>query len=104
MRLPDQEQGEGLAIRPGGREVLLSSEGAGSDVLALPLSRRIAVRTAPREKPSPSATATEGEPVAEQPDAAASADRGVDPWAVAALAAVTLAAALGVRAWFRRRP
>jgi len=107
MRLPDQDQGEGLAMEPSGRSVLLSTEGSGSDVLQLPLTSQIIDRVAPAE-PSPASASSAPSPdvaTAGQPSALedpAESD-GNSVWEVVALAAVTLAVALGVRAWFRRR-
>lgn len=60
MDLPSQRQGEGLAMLPSGREVLLSSEGDHSAVLSVPLSRRMqAVMREPekaRERQGPDPT------------------------------------------------
>ena len=41
MELPRQQQGEGLAMLPSGRRVLVSSEGAHTDMWSVPLSHRI---------------------------------------------------------------
>ncbi|WP_139977737.1 WD40 repeat domain-containing protein [Nocardioides litoris] len=55
LGLPDQQQGEGVAVDPAGA-VLLSSEGARSEVLRLRLPPRVAAAVAP--EPEPTATAT----------------------------------------------
>jgi hypothetical protein len=105
MALPDQNQGEGLAMTASGKDVLVSTEGAGSDVLAVALTQEVLERVAPPSpspSPSPSPdTAAVGRPLEADEATHSSDDRSA--WEVAALAAVTLAAALGVRAWFRRR-
>ena len=105
MQLPEQNQGEGLAMEASGTAVLVSTEGALSDVLHVPLPQEIVDRVgppSPTAEPSPTAdVASAGEPVTSEDDEPASDSTSV--WEVAALAAVTLAAALGVRAWFRRR-
>jgi hypothetical protein len=41
MELPRQQQGEALAMLPSGRRVLVSSEGAHTPVLSVPLSRKM---------------------------------------------------------------
>ena len=102
MRLPDQDQGEGLAMRPDGDSVLLSTEGARSDVLELPLTKAIRDRVAPAEpaRPDPS---TPAEPAGPDPSTPVEPARP-DPWTVAAITLpVALAAGLGVRALLRRR-
>ncbi|HET6560821.1 MAG TPA: hypothetical protein VFG72_03020 [Marmoricola sp.] len=45
--LPDQPQGEGLAMLPSGRQVLVSTEGANTDVLSVPLGRKLLAALAP---------------------------------------------------------
>lgn len=103
MPLPDQPQGEGLAVSPTGDTVLVSTEGRGTRVLSVPLSRRLRAVLAPAPDPS-------GEPPSAEPVPAAGAqegdgeagdvERGVTLFV---LVTVTLAAALGVRALFRGR-
>ena len=54
--LPDQQQGEGIAVTPDG-EVLLSSEGQGAEVLQVPVPPRIErAMAAPTETPTTAAT------------------------------------------------
>jgi hypothetical protein len=53
FELPDQPQGEGIAVRPGGRTVLISSEGVGQPVQVVPVPRRILREMAPREPAAP---------------------------------------------------
>lgn len=64
MALPDQEQGEGLALVEGSPWVLVSTEGAGSAVEAVALSREITRLTRPpRNPPEPrQPAAVEDEP------------------------------------------
>jgi hypothetical protein len=96
MQLPEQDQGEGLAMSPGGRSVLVSTEGAGSDVLTVPLTRAITDRVAP-------AASLSASPPEEQVVSVEEELHLTPMWEVAAFAAVTLAVALGIRALFRRR-
>lgn len=96
MRLPSQKQGEGLAMEPSGREVLLSSEGAGTDVLRLPLSKGVLAQTAPPEKSTSSRSASLPAPVSGS-DATDSGRR----WMLGIAGA--LLAASGVVLWARRR-
>ena len=104
MKLPDQQQGEGLAMEPSGHEVLLSSEGAGTDVLRLPLSKGILARTAPPEPEVSASGSLDAGASGRQASSSESSEPHPTPWwQAAALAAVTLAAALAVRALFRRR-
>lgn len=59
FELPKQKQGEGIAYAPGGKSLLLSSEGAGSSVLRLKLSDVVKGSTAsasPGRTPTPSST------------------------------------------------
>jgi hypothetical protein len=103
--LPDQQQGEGLALDPGGRAVLLSSEGTRPPVLRFALPddmREVAATRAPTPTPSPSSVPSS---VARRPDADPALLRtGVlVGGSVVGLAAVgALAAALGVRRRARR--
>jgi hypothetical protein len=90
--LPDQQQGEGLAMSTSGRAVLVSTEGANSDVLTVPLGRKVLDAAAPAETaddaaPAPSAVAS-AEPPDDGPSTAQVA--GVSAAGVAAAAAVLL--------------
>lgn len=95
MRLPEQKQGEGLAMEPSGREVLLSSEGAGTDVLRLPLSSGVLAATAPPQPQEASGPETR---LPNPRPPAASPDRG---WMLGVAGA--LLAASGALLWVRRR-
>ncbi len=104
MPLPNQNQGEGLAMTGSGHDVLVSTEGARSDVLRVALTPGILDLVAPPSpSPSPSATASEAGPAEESSTGHGTVSDDGSTWEVVALAAVTLAVALGVRAWFRRR-
>ena len=104
MPLPDQNQGEGLAMTESGRSVLISTEGAGSDVLDVPLTKEILARIA---EPTPAASPA-AEPSA-SPSPSASPPDDVTPsgdgnrWQVAGLAAGTLAVAGAAVILLRRR-
>ncbi len=92
--LPRQPQGEGLAIAPDG-DLWLTSEGAGSDVLAVPIPPRVERAMAdPRETDAAAETETDAAP---EPEAAApdSLREGAAPWIVAGL--------LGLMVLARRR-
>lgn len=52
MPLPDQQQGEGLAVEPDGRRVLVSSEGGHSAVLSVPLSEELQATLEPVAEPA----------------------------------------------------
>lgn len=85
--LPDQMQGEGIAVDPDG-VVLVSTEGARSDVLRVRLPGRIAraVAPPPPPEPKPSATASVApDPDGTTPDLTASEpapERSPWPWLV----------------------
>jgi hypothetical protein len=98
MTLPDQPQGEGLAMTDSGRDVLLSTEGAGSEVLNLPLSKGIVDRVAPAE-PSPSPAPAVDYSESASPEEAE--DGGV--WRIAALGGFILVGGLVARRWAQRR-
>jgi hypothetical protein len=97
MRLPDQDQGEGLAVGPEGDSVLLSTEGARTEVLALPLSEAILDRVAAAEPARPDPP-TPAEPARPAP----SSDKG-DVGQVIVVAGGTVILVGGVVLWLRRR-
>jgi hypothetical protein len=83
LQLPDQEQGEGLAVEPDGTTLLLSSEGLHSPVLRVALP---ALSDAPGPTPSPTASPTasaSGSPrthEAATPSGTTGSHRPVWPW------------------------
>jgi hypothetical protein len=84
LRLPDQEQGEGLAVEPDGT-LLLSSEGLHSPVLrvTLPaLSDAVGPTASPTPSPSPAGSAgpSPGSQGASTPSRAGESERPVWPW------------------------
>jgi MYXO-CTERM domain-containing protein len=95
--LPDQQQGEGLAMLPSAREVLISTEGENSDVLMVPLSRELRDAVALPERAEGAAPAS-AEPSVQPPDDGPGTGQvvGVTAGGVAAAAAVLLL-------WWRRR-
>ena len=99
MPLPDQDQGEGVAMTASARSVLISTEGKGTEVLDVPLTKEILARVA--ESPSPPA-APQADPPVPEVDTATSSD-GPDRWKALGLAAVTLGVAAGAIVWLRRR-
>ncbi|MEN8672815.1 hypothetical protein [Nocardioides sp.] len=117
--LPDQEQGEGIAVDASGA-VFVSSEGAGSEVLRVPLPRDVRRVVAPSE-PDPSVTASPGGDRGTGPDSEAAGDDDLRPppepgaqwpWIVAGLVLLLLVALLttlavllvvGARRVLRRR-
>lgn len=107
LELPDQQQGEGIAVTDDGR-VLVSTEGQFTDVLEVALPDDVARAVAPEPSPEPSAAAAPpGQP--EQPEAEP-VDRAQDEslrtvplaWLLGALTAVVLATLLLARAVRRR--
>jgi hypothetical protein len=86
--LPDQQQGEGLAMLPSGREVLVSTEGANSDVLTVSLGGKLLDAAAPPEKASLAADTVE--PSVQQPDDGPSTGQVVGVTAVGAAAVVAV--------------
>lgn len=99
--LPDQQQGEGIAVTPDG-EVLLSSEGQGAEVLQVRVPPRIERAMAePTETPTTAATPPppEGGTVA-QDVLTAPTDRDAWPWLVGGVVGLL---ALGVL-WRSLRP
>ena len=107
--LPDQQQGEGLAIGRGGRggRVLLSTEGVGTDVLQVRLPARLTAEPTPSASPtvseSPSASPTSDQPREDEPRRERQR-MWSDPLAAAArvLMGVVLLGALGLT-WWRLR-
>ena len=99
MPLPDQPQGEGLAMAPSGEQVLVSTEGRGSKVLAIRLSDELLEAVAPDE----AGDAPDGPDTPAVAAPAAQQEERYGAGSVVALSVVVLAAALGVRALFRLR-
>ena len=97
MALPDQKQGEGLAMTGAGRAVLVSTEGEGSEVLEVPLSRAILTRVA---EPAPSPSASPTPPTGSDPGEPLRED---DLPALLGLGGGALVVAGGVLLWRRRR-
>jgi hypothetical protein len=95
MRLPDQRQGEGLAMAPTGDRVLVSTEGAGSKVLTVRLGADILTAVAQPAVAEPVVPGSADSEPAREPGPAES---GYSGQTVAALGA-----AFGVRAIFRAR-
>lgn len=95
--LPNQPQGEGLSVRPSGDRVTVSSEGAGQPVYDVRIPPRL--RDAMRPSAA-SASATAGVPREGRGDGSGLSTP--DMVGVAGLAAVVLAAGLGIRAALRR--
>jgi hypothetical protein len=102
-KLPAQHQGEGLAMLSTGREVLISSEGANSDVLSVPLSGAMLEAAAQSEPTGGSAPAPTTEPPVPP---SGEADGGPGTGMVVGVTAAGLAMAGAVAAallWRRRR-
>ena len=78
FELPDQPQGEGIAVRRGGRSLLISSEGVGEPVQVVPIPRRILAEIGPR----PAATATPSRDGADEAGRGIRAvtEKGAVPW------------------------
>ncbi|MBM7785299.1 hypothetical protein [Tenggerimyces flavus] len=90
IALPTQKQGESLAVSSDGKQILVGSEGEGSQVFAVSLAAVAKPTPKPTPKPSASATAKPG----------AAADKGADksllagvPWWVPVLVLVVALAA-----------
>ena len=67
LDLPDQDQGEGIAVTPDGR-VLVSTEGQFTDVLEVPLPRDVRLVVAPeRERPATGDDAPRPQPTSPMP-------------------------------------
>lgn len=103
--LPEQQQGEGIAVTPDGR-ILISSEGQGAEVRQVRLPARIEQAMAePTPSPSPSATSTTAPPPPDggtvaQDVVTAPADRDTWPWLAGGVVGLL---ALGVL-WRSLRP
>ncbi len=97
MPLPQQPQGEGLAMSAGAERVLVSTEGRRSKVLSVPLSPEILAEVARRPTGSASPSVP---PSSDRSGAGASADFSAA--VVAGVAAVVLAVAVGVPLLLRR--
>ncbi len=80
--LPEQQQGEGIAVDPRGR-VFVSTEGVRSEVLRVDLPTRVHKVLAPEPPPSPSPPSEA--PSTEFPIGEQEVDRPVWPWAVGGL-------------------
>lgn len=95
--LPEQPQGESVAVAADGRSLLVGSEGADSAVWQVPMPAALAVRPASSPRASPDAGAA--------PAAASGGSASRRPLAAggAAAAAALLAAALAVTSARRRR-
>jgi len=95
LRLPAQPQGEGLAVSGSGRRLLLSSEGAHTAVLSMPLSPRMLAALDPATRSAaPSRESSEGQ----SPEPAGRSRVAL----VAGLAALVLSAGLGAVVLGRR--
>ena len=104
LELPDQQQGEGIAVTDDGR-VLVSTEGQFTDVLEVALPDDVARAVAPEPSPEPSASPAQPEqPAAEPVDRAQDESMRTVPlaWLLGALTAVLLATLLLARAVRRR--
>ncbi|CAA9359598.1 MAG: hypothetical protein AVDCRST_MAG34-2354 [uncultured Nocardioidaceae bacterium] len=102
MRLPSQKQGEGIAVIDGGRRVLISSEGANSEVLSVALAEPLlaAAGTGTGEQPP-----EEDDGTATPPGDGATDSQPLwqDPVVLLAGGVAVLAGALAIRGLLRRR-
>ena len=101
FELPAQPQGEGIDVRPGGRSVLVSSEGAGEPVEVVRVPPRVLAAMAP---PEPEQSPT---PTPEEPSPASRLDaltqEGAIPWTlVGGVVGVCALLGLGLRGARRR--
>ena len=107
MALPDQPQGEGIALRASGERVLVSTEGRRTKVFSAALPTEVLDAVAlPPPSTAPSPTAAPGRSVAPHPSATPGgsvAEDGDSVTSLVALSVAVLAAALGVRVLFRLR-
>ena len=87
-RLPLQRQGEGLALAPDRRSVLLSSEGLGQPVLrvVLPTSVRDVLSASAVPPAAPTPRPTTGRRAEARPGSSPSREQGGLPWGAVALA------------------
>ena len=97
--LPDQQQGEGLAMLPSGRRVLISTEGKNSDVLTVPLGDELLDAVAPPERAKASPQGPSVEPATR---ASHSSSDGPGTGRVVGITAAGLAAAGAVLLLWRR--
>lgn len=99
VALPPQRLGEAVTFSPDGSALLVTSEGVGAAVYAVPLSAPAPSTAAPRTPPSSSAASAAAVPVVER-------GRGADrrwPLRVALLVALASAGGLVALAWRRLR-
>jgi hypothetical protein len=79
FELPDQPQGEGVAVRPGGRALLVSTEGEGQPVTSVPIPPRVLAELAPAPTSAPAPTpADDGDGESSRLDALTK--EGAVPW------------------------
>ncbi|WP_370038438.1 hypothetical protein [Nocardioides sp.] len=104
LSLPDQDQGEGIAVSPDGR-VLVSTEGQFTDVLEVRLPRDVRQAVEPTPEPAEPSTAAVGEADATDETAAEDATTvgGLASLGVVMAVFVGLMALLGVVGWVVRR-
>ena len=104
LSLPDQDQGEGIAVTPDGR-VLVSTEGQFTDVLEVRLPRDVRRAVAPEPEPAEPSTTPEGAPDATDETAAedTTTPGGLASLGVVMAVFVGLIALLGVVGWVVRR-
>lgn len=103
--LPDQEQGEGVSIGPGGR-IRLSSEGVRAPVLQIELPEAFREAMSP-PSPTPSPASADADPEADSAVAHSAVTDSVD-WPLWAAGSIAVASAgiltvIAGRAWRRRR-
>lgn len=105
LRLPDQPQAEGLAVRPGGRSLLVSTEGAGEPVYDVALPPRVLRALAPEPTQSDSPDASpDSTPDLPGSGIGALVEDGALPWRLlGALTSAVLLVALGLRLRGARR-
>ncbi len=105
MPLPDQDQGEGLAMTSSGRSVLISTEGKRTEVLDVPLTAEILDRVTPEPaesaRPDPSYPAESARPDQPETSTADGELGGFPTWTITAGAAAAVVG--GVLLWRRRR-
>jgi hypothetical protein len=96
ITLPSRPQGESVTWTPDGTALLVGSEGAGSEIVEVPIERTASPPPS-RSAPPPSASG----PVVN--GMAAADDDGVPYWAVGAAGVGLLVVAVGGVLWLRRR-